>query len=336
MSEAGARRDAATPVPPQAGRWLPAAVFASTLVVASVLLFIRVPTTTIELDGTFTGLAFVSAQQQQLNRPLSVSALGAAGLKEVQLPGEVASRGARVSAIRIAVDSAGDAKRSGSIVVDRIVVPALTQVRLSRTDVPRQYRISLRSATPITVHADVMGTVTFAPAGARAATTTLGAPRPVDFTGTTGALDLDVTLAVASPAPRWQQLAARDLQVYRVEDEQDAARPLARPVSTILAGTIYFESLGGGERRLRAGEMLRFGGASGTILTLDLREDAIAATFQGDVREMRSGAGEHPRSFMPTLLEWLRQRQGLSLLWGTALYLFGISMTLRRWWRGAS
>jgi hypothetical protein len=79
--------------------------------------------------------------------------------------------------------------------------------------------------------------------------------------------------------------------------------------------------------------MLRFGRASGTILTLDLREDGIAARFQGTVREMRAGAGDHPRSLMPTLLEWLRQRQGLSLLWGTALYLFGIAMTLRRWWR---
>ena len=36
---------------------------------------------------------------------------------------------------------------------------------------------------------------------------------------------------------------------------------------------------------------------------------------------------------MPTLLDWLRQRQGLSLLWGTALYLFGIVTTFRRWWR---
>ena len=65
--------------------------------------------------------------------------------------------------------------------------------------------------------------------------------------------------------------------------------------------------------------MLRFGVANGTILTLDLRDDGIAAIFQGDVRGMRSGAGDHPRVLMPTLLEWLRSRQALSLLWGTAL-----------------
>jgi hypothetical protein len=121
--------------------------------------------------------------------------------------------------------------------------------------------------------------------------------------------------------------------VYRVEDLQDAARPLARPVSTIQTGSLYFEALGGTKRELRPGELLRFGAASGTFLTLDLRPDGIAATFQGDVRGMRTGPAEEPTPLMPTLLEWLRKRQALSLLWGTALYLSGIGLTLRRWWR---
>ena len=305
-----------------------------TLVVASVLLFTRVPTTTIEFGGSFTGLGFVSAVEQPLNRPLDVTAIGVAGLKGAQLPEEVAQQEGGMPAIRIAVDSTKDGKR-GSIVVDRIVVPAGTHVWLSRTDLPRQYRLSLRSTAPVpvTVHADVMGTLAIAPANAPPTTTTLRAPRPVDFTGTTSALDLDLTLASVAQAPRWQQIEARDLQLYRVENDQDADRPLVRPVSTVLSGSVFFESVGGTERKLRPGEMLRFGGASGTFLTLDLRDDGIAATFQGDVRELRTGAGEHPRSLMPTLLDWLRQRQGLSLLWGTALYLFGVVTTFRKWWR---
>jgi hypothetical protein len=47
---------------------------------------------------------------------------------------------------------------------------------------------------------------------------------------------------------------------------------------------------------------------------------------------MTVGAGDEPRSIMPSLVTWLRQRQGLSLLWGTALYLFGVTTTLRKWW----
>ena len=310
-------------------------MFAVTLVVASVLLFFRVPATTIELGGVFSGVGFVTAREQPLTRPLKVSALGIAGLEEAQLPDEAPPLGGGASALRITTDSTGDAKNPGSIVLDRIVVPPSTQVWVSRTDVPRQYRISLRSpaATPITVHADVMGNVEVAPANARATMLALRAPRPVDVTGSAGSLDLDVTLAVGSPVPRWQQLVVRDLRVHRVEDEQDAERPLARPVSTVLSGSIFFESLGGTERKLRAGEMLRFGDAAGTILTLDLRDDGIATTFQGDVRAMSTSSWDHPRSLMPTLLDWLRRRQGLSLLWGTALYLYGMGVTLRKWWR---
>jgi hypothetical protein len=330
----GSRPDAAPAASPRPNRWLPATIFAVTLVVASVLLFTRVPTTTIEFGGSFTGLGFVSAVEQPLNRPLDVTAIGVAGLKGAQLPEEVAQQEGGMPAIRIAVDSAKGGKR-GSIVVDRVVVPAGTHVWLSRTDLPRQYRLSLRSTAPVpvTVHADVMGTLAIAPANGPPTTTTLRAPRPADFTGTTSALDLDLTLAPAAQAPRWQQIEARDLQLYRVENDQDADRPLVRPVSTVLSGSVFFESVGGTERKLRPGEMLRFGAASGTFLTLDLRDDGIAATFQGDVRELRTGAGAHPRSLMPTLLDWLRQRQGLSLLWGTALYLFGVVTTFRKWWR---
>jgi hypothetical protein len=333
VSDAAAVRAPTAPVTAPPNRWLPALVFFTTLVVASVLLFVRVPTTTVELNGTFTGLGFVAAQQQPLGRPMRVAALGVAGAREVRFPEEVPSVAGATTA-RVAVD-ATDAKQTGSIVVDRIVVPAGTQVWLSRTDVARQYRLSLRApaAATIDVHADGAGTLGFAPAATAHGAIALRAPRAVDVTSSDGALDLDLTLAAGTPAPRWEQLAVRDLRLYRVEDVPDATRPFARPLSTIQSGSLYFEALGGVERKLRTGELLRFGEASGTVLTLDLRDDAIAAIFQGEVREMRSGSGDAPRPLMPTLLEWLRKRQALSLLWGTALYLSGIGLTLRRWWR---
>ena len=334
MSDAPAARTTAAPAAATPNRWIPALVFLATLLVASVLLFVRVSTTTIELAGTFSGVGFVSAREQPLTRPIRVAALGVAGATSVQLPEDVASS-AGTTALRVAVDDTTASMRAGSIVVDRIVVPEGTQVWLSRTDLPRQYRLSLRAAAPasIEVHADVTGVVAFSPAGAPRSALALRAPRGVDLSSSGGTLDLDLTLAPGAPTPRWEQLVVRDLRLHRVEDDQGAARPLARPVSTIQSGSLYFEALGGTERKLRPGELLRFGAASGTFLTLDLRDDGIAATFQGEVGEMRSGSGDAPRSLMPTLLEWLRKRQGLSLLWGTALYLSGIALTLRKWWR---
>jgi len=334
VSDAAAARAPATQVVAQPNRWIPALVFVATLIVASVLLFVRVSSTTIELAGSFSGLGFVSAREQPLGRPLRVVTLGVSGARDVRLPDEVSSS-AGSGAVRVAVDDTASAMRAGSIVVDRIMIPEGARVWVSRTEVPRQYRLSLRapSTTPIEVHADLTGALAFALAGAPRTAVALAAPRELDFRTADGSLDLDLTLAPGGPAPRWEQLEVRDLRLHRVDDEQGAPRPLARPVSTIQSGSLYFEALGGTERKLRPGELLRFGATSGTILTLDLRDDGIAATFQGDVREMRSGSGDEPRSLMPTLLEWLRKRQGLSLLWGTALYLSGIALTLRKWWR---
>jgi hypothetical protein len=319
---------------PRLNRWLPASIFVTTLVIASVLLFVRIPETTIELIGTFSGLGFTSAAPQPLNGPLDVSSIGVAGLNDVQLPDEIARPGGAVAALRISVGGADPKQSAGSIVVDRFDVPADTRVWISRTSAPRQYRITLRSdrPEPISIHVDVNGGVAFAPSGAAPTVTTLRAPRPVEISSTSGALDLEVTLAQGTPPPRWQQLDARGLRVYQVQDDQKSDRPIVRPLSTLLTGSIFFESLGGNERKLRTGEMVRFRRAVGTLLTLDLRDDGIAATFQGDVKGMTVGAGDHPRSIMPSLVTWLRQRQGLSLLWGTALYLFGVTTTLRKWW----
>jgi hypothetical protein len=320
---------------PRLNRWLPASIFVVTLIIASVLLFVRIPSTTIELVGTFNGLGFTSVAQQPLNGPLDVSSIAVAGLKDVQLPDEVARPTGAVGALRVSVGGGTDPKQqAGSIVVDRFDVPADTRVWISRTSLPRQYRITLRSdrPEPISIHVDVNGALVFTPAGAAPTLATLRAPQPVEISSTSGSLDLEVTLAQGVPPPRWQQIEARGLRVYQVQDDQKSDRPIVRPLSTLLTGSIYFESLGGNERKLRSGEMVRFASAVGTLLTLDLRDDGIAATFQGDVKGMTVGAGDRPRSIMPSLVTWLRQRQGLSLLWGTALYLFGVTTTLRKWW----
>jgi hypothetical protein len=326
----------ATPAAPaRLNRWVPASIFLATLVIASVLLFVRIPETTIELIGTFSGLGFTSAAQQPLNGPLEVSSIGVAGLKDVELPDEIARPASGVTALRVSTGAGVDPKQpAGSIVIDRFDVPADTRVWISRTSVPRQYRITLRSdrPEPLSIHVDVNGALAFAPAGAVPTLTTLRAPRAVEIASTSGSFDLEVTLAQGTPAPRWQQIAARGLRVYQVQDDQKSDRPLLRPLSTLATGSIYFESLGGTERKLRTGEMVRFASADGTLLTMDLRDDGIAATFQGDVKGMTVGAGDHPRSIMPPLVTWLRQRQALSLLWGTALYLFGVTTTLRKWW----
>jgi hypothetical protein len=63
-----------------------------------------------------------------------------------------------------------------------------------------------------------------------------------------------------------------------------------------------------------------------------LHEDHIALRFYGQVSDLRIHWGEETINLMPTYLEWLRTQHGLYLLWGSALYLFGLLITIVRWW----
>jgi hypothetical protein len=331
-------RDAARPSPLTTNRLLIGGIFVATLVLASVLLFVHVKSTEIELDGTVTGVSFVSPYEQPLTRPMPLVALSGSGLREVELPQpaiSVDSSGSLLeqpSAVQVVADSA--AGRAGTIFLDRIVIPEGTRVSITHTDLPRQYRLSFRSphAVGLTVHADVMGRLQIQPTSAPATKVDLAAPQAVVFKSTSNELDLDLTLPAGPPAPASTQLGATDLRLYYIEDDLAAARPLTRPRSTVLTGSLYFESLAGDVHKLRQGEMLRFEDARGAFSSLQLGPDAIALTFQGEVKGMRSGSGPRPRTLMPTLLESFQKREGVKLLWGTALYLFGTVMALRRWW----
>jgi hypothetical protein len=105
-------------------------------------------------------------------------------------------------------------------------------------------------------------------------------------------------------------------------------------VSAIQSGTLYLESLNGSEYRLRSGQVLEFDEFEGQIRSLQLADNLITMQVHGRVRGMRTGVGSSERSLMPTVLEWLSARHGLSLLWGATLYLFGILAGVIRWWNG--
>ena len=133
-----------------------------------------------------------------------------------------------------------------------------------------------------------------------------------------------------SPIP----LSIQDLSLLRIDDRRGPDGLPVRRVSTILSGTIYFEELNGQQLKLRPGEVIQLEGSTGEIASLVLKDNNIAIQFQGRVRGFTAGPSESRHSLMPTWLEWLKARQGSTLLWGTAIYLFGLVASVLRWLRG--
>jgi hypothetical protein len=158
-------------------------------------------------------------------------------------------------------------------------------------------------------------------------------PRAILMRADSQFVDLTLSFPEASkPGQFSSQLLADDLTLFRIDEFVDQKHTLVRQVSTILSGTLYYESLNGKERPLRASEALRFEQSRGEIRTIQLHNDHIALKYFGRVRGMQTGSDENRRSLMPTYLEWLSARHGLSLLWGTTLYLFGLIVGVLRWW----
>jgi hypothetical protein len=280
-------------------------------------------------------MGFVLPVRQMLSEQLNLSALGVSGLSRVQLP---RARGSEATTLisghdfesGIALTVAAEQQEKGEISLPDLILPTQTRVSLGKTEPPGQYRVTLEG-TDLDLRADVNGPVRVSLAGGSAHPFSFLSPKPVIFEPQSQQANLDLTLLALprkiSPMP----LAIQDLSLLRVEDRRGIEGLPVRRLSTILSGTIYFEELNGQELKLRPGEAIRFEGSEGQIEMLELNNDHIAFQFHGRVRGLTTGSSGLGRSLMPTWLEWLKARRGLYLLWGTAIYLFGLIAGVLRW-----
>jgi hypothetical protein len=341
-------------------QWQVIVLLVATLSIVSILLFARVRTTEIELDLSLSEFGFRLPSQQVLASLVKVSGLGVSGLRQVELPftGALTNQdlsaaadsatsillsqgpgllpaGADVPQARPDYPRAGtDSLRAGTITLATLAPPRGAHIWIRSSEIPQQYRLSI-NATPFAFRADVNGPVEIGLPGMPRKSVDFKIPRSVVLQSGPNAVDIDISLLSSSKGHLSRQLIADSLSFFHIDEHFDQEESLVRRVSTVLSGSLFFESLGGQELRLRPGEEIAFGLSEGEIRTLELRDNHIGLTFHGRVQGMTSGVGEHLYSIMPTWLEWLKARHGLSLLWGTTLYFFGLVLSIWRWWRAS-
>lgn len=326
--------DASQPVRSRS-HWPLIGLFATTLFIVSILLFIRRQRTEIELDLQVDQVSFSLASRQVLSEQLSLSALGVSGLSRIQLPRGHDTEAATLvsgrdfnSSVELAV--AADHTPRGEVSLPELILPAQTRVSLEATGIPSQSRWTLQGAG-LDLQANVNGPVQINLTGASERQLSFLSPKAISFEPQAQQVDLDLTFLTLpqklSPLP----LAIQDLSLLRIDDRRGPDGLPVRRVSTILSGTIYFEELDGREYKIRPGEAIQLEGAKGEIESLELKDGHIILQFRGRVKNIRTGPAEIGRSLMPTWLEWLKARRGLALFWGTALYLFGLAVGALRW-----
>jgi hypothetical protein len=311
-------------------RWVGAALFAATIALVSVLLLAHVRESEIELDLVVSELRFQVDSRQQLTDTLQLAALGASGLSQVALPGLDESGKIPGLSVRLSADDRGAA--AGTISLEPIVAAAHSEMTLRLGEVPGELRLSMSHLDEL-LRADVSGTIRAAVPRFAQKVFTAATPQPIVLTPGSGQVDLD--LAPLNFGPGWfaPGLEVTELGLMRIDEVTGGDRTAVRAVSTVESGSVYLEELGGRELRLRAHEGLGFALARGEVRSIGVKNGALALNFHGRVRGMASGPLDHPRNLMPRWLDWLRENQPLSLLWGSAVYLFGLSTAVRQWWK---
>jgi len=298
----------------------------------SLLLLKRVSQTEIELDVVLTDVSFkLSSDRALFTDPIILAELGVSGIRQVQLPrtrGQVAQT-LTVSAINIRTNiTAGD--RPSTITLD-LSLRESSVVWLSRLRQARHYRLSFLN--PVDQFSALLeGQVQITPVRDTVRIFQSTIPRPFTFSTAEDLVHLDLSFLDGPPQVLISQLPVDSLSLTEIEKSYEPDRSAFRPMSTIVQGTLYFEALSGKPYTLRSGEELRLRVRDGVIRSLALADDHIVLKFNGTVERMSTGVGENRRNLMPSWLEYLSVRQGLALLWGSVLYLFGLVYGLLRWW----
>ena len=316
------------PPPVRTGqRWRMAALFAGTLALVSLLLLATVRETEVELDLVVSELRFTLAERQQLSEPLQLASLEVSGLAGAALPGTPAGAGG-AARVRLATSAPG----GGTISLAPLVGAVGAEVTLRTSDVPNELRLSVKGLDA-SVRADVSGTISALLPRQAKQTINAATPQAVALTPGPGDVDLDIVALNPAVSPLAPSLAISTLALVRIDEVSQGGRSVVRRVSTLHSGSVFFDELAGRELRLRAREALRFGEARGEIRAVRFSDGRLIVNFHGRVRGMASDSLEHPRDLMPSWLEWLCANQPLALLWGAALYLFGLRTTLWQWWK---
>jgi hypothetical protein len=317
-------------------RWLLPAILLITLLVTSALLFVHLSAARVDLDITAATVAFTLDQPQDLASNIRVLSISASGLQRIDTSGfnsvdraDTANPGATDS---IRVSLAGD--RKGAITLEEIRLPAKTRVTLEALEGSNRYRVAWKlpkdeHSKPLNV--SMLGEVEMGLSASPPQLSRLSTPTGLELVPGSDVV-LDLELMGNSGLPMEASLPASGLSFSTVH-ESVGAESSARLISTIRSGAVFIQSLNGQKYDLRAGERLRFSDSIGEIQKAQLSSAGISVQYEGEVWGMSAGSKEFPTSLMPSLLEWLRARHGLSLLWGSTLYLAGILTAVLRWFR---
>jgi hypothetical protein len=281
-------------------------------------------------------VGFVLSQPQAVTDITNVESVRVFGTATLQLPeparSQLVKTGLALDGAPVHVSTSTSGDRVGTVTLAPLALPEGVEMRLASTGVPTNRRISLNGASA-PVRITVNGPVHVDVATPESSDLDFETPKPLVIQTAEEGSVLELVVAPGTAPEFSPQISVEKLAFTQIDEFQTATGTTAQTISTVLSGTLYLESLNGAEHQLRPRELLHFDDIRGVVRTLKVEDDHITINFRGKTRGIRSGWGDRPSNLMPTYFAWLQAQHGLSLLWGTTIYIFGVVATILRWWR---
>jgi hypothetical protein len=306
-----------------------------TMGAATFLMFGHIPVTEIETETALTSVTFRIPRPTAIMGGWRVRSLGISGFDEVALPAiqDQPERTAQTSS-PFRIEALDSKKSPGSVSLAPIHVAVNTLVTLEPSS-KKGYRMLLKveKGSTLQLQVNVLGSVRFSGLDSPDVAATLRVPRGIAVTA--GAAPLDLALEFPDDEdPSFLPLLPVDrLGFINVEEFGDGTELETRVVSSILSGTLYYESLDGRERKLRENEEIHLSGLKGVIRSIRLKPGNLVLRYDGAVRGIVSGSEAHAHNLMPSWLEFLKAQRPVELLWATGMYLFGMVMAALKWFK---
>jgi hypothetical protein len=316
----------------------PIALIASVLLI-SLPAVLRLYDVSVSFDMAVSGLQFATKDRVPVLGSIRPEQLGISGLEKVIPPFDVVLPHEENSNIGVAQsillklpDKSGTVS---DITLERVAPQPGTRVSIVYADRPSAFEFAFtreQNESPIVMRANVSGPIIVSIPGVILNQNIVfgAAPKSFEFKGDGSSVDVVVDLR-KPPSIEFYPQRVEKVNLDIVEEIPDVG---VIPRSTILSGSLYWDSLDGSKVELRPGERIAFSTVKFQLDALKFDEREIRVRMHGKVRDLRRGDALETRTLMPTYLQWLIARQPLAAFWGALISLFGIIFSTLRWYKG--
>jgi hypothetical protein len=324
--------EASLPRPPAdpARRWPVILLALGIFLIPGLLISLKVPSIDIQIGLLVSELTWHQKQSGEIMGPLGLESLGVSSFASINLPRTREADAEQLSEPPSSFQIQEGAE--GQISLDTIHAEPGTRLTISR--VPGQAGAALYLLGDETsANIILRGDIAISTGGMRLGHRDFGRGRPAQVRAADPiSLGLDMRFSGDSVVSFPAHIMISSLSLQKLEEAEIAGARTHRPVSTVLEGEVFNESMGGASFPLRKGEWLTLDGVDGELRSLEMTAEGIRLDFHGTVTELAVGSRNHTRSLMPNRLEWFSERHSVKLLWGAFLWLLTTLLGVIRWW----